>query len=156
MNKSLLVAILSISAAGVVLLGGTKVLAADSGNRPAFVAELAQKLGIDQSKVQSAVDDIRKEHQADMQVKFNANLDQAVKDGKITEAQKQLIVKKHEELISQRQDFQNLTPEERKTQMQNQKQQLDDWAKQNDIDLKYLFGPGPFGHFGGFKGNWDH
>jgi len=143
--------VLGLAIVGGTAIGSTQVLA-QNGNYPSFVQQLAQKLGIDQSKVQQAVDEIKQEHKSELQNKFNDVLDQAVKDGKITEAQKQLILQKRQELQNTKQNFKNMTPEQRKEAMQKQRQDLENWAKQNNIDLKYLFGP--FGHFGGFKGRW--
>lgn len=150
-----MIVLVASGVAFVSLFGVSQVLAQNStGNYPPFVQQLAQKLGIDQSKVQSAFDEIRQENKSQMQTKFNDVLDQAVKDGKITEAQKQLILQKRQELQNTKANFKDMTPEQRRQAIQNQKQQLDDWAKQNNIDLKYLFGSGSFGHLGGFKGRW--
>lgn len=131
--KSKIVAALGVILVGGSLLGTSQVLAEtdkSSNNNPAsFIEQLAQKLGISQPKVQQAVGEIKKERGLRMQANSTAILDQAVKDKKITEAQKQLILQKKQEL-------------------QNHRQQLEDWAKQNSIDTKYLFGPG--GGKGGF------
>ncbi len=151
--KSRILALLGVVIVGSGLFGATQVLAqANNGNYPSFVQELAQKLGIDQSKVQQAVDQIRQDHKSQMQTHFNDTLDQAVKDGELTEAQKQLVLDKRQELQNTKQNFKDMTSQERRQAMQNQRQQLEDWAKQNNIDLKYLFRG--HGSLGGFKGRW--
>lgn len=63
-------------------------------------------------------------------------LDTAVEDGDITEAQKTLIEQKQEELKKQREAA---------------RKELEDWADENDIELRYLF---VFGH--GFVGRGGH
>lgn len=141
---------------GVVLIisgmfGVSQVFAqANNGKNTSFVQELALKLGIDQVKVQQAVDQIRQGHKSQTQTRFSDLLDQAVKDGKITEAQKQLILDKRQELQNTKLNFKDMTPEQKRQAMQKQKQQLEEWSKQNNIDLKYLLGG--HGALGGFKG----
>ena len=77
-----------------------------------------------------------------LQTKLKQRLDKAVSDGKLTGAQEQLILDKVKELEAKRQqdlqNWKNLTPEQRKSAMQEQKTDLENWAKQNNIDLKYL------------------
>lgn len=152
--KSIIFALLGVILVGGGLFGASQVLAQTNNNHPSFIEQLAQKLGIEQSTVQRAVDEIKQDNKSQVQTRFNDTLDQAVKDGEITEAQKQLILQKRQELQNTKANFKDMTPEQRRQAMQNQKQQLDDWAKQNNIDLKYLFGSGSFGHLGGFKGRW--
>ena len=73
---------------------------------------------------------------------------------KITEEQKQLILQKREEMHdareAKRESNASLTPEERKSQMEAKKTELEKWAKENGIDMQYLM-LGGRGH-GGFKG----
>lgn len=115
-----------------------------NGNSSTLVQKIADKFHINTSDVQAVFDQERSERQAEMQVKFEERLTQLVKDGKITNAQKQLIIAKHKELQATRQAngsaWQNMSSEERRVQMQAEKQALDDWAKQNGIDHSYLFG----------------
>lgn len=153
MRRQLLITAVIFGLVGALALGGTQVFA-QSSNQPSFVQQLAQKLGLDQTKVQQAVDEIRQDHRNRMDTRFNEMLDQAVKDGKITTDQKDKILQKRQELQNIKKDFKNMTPEQRRQAMQNQRQQLEEWAKQNNINLNYLFGKGPFMHFGGFKGKW--
>jgi hypothetical protein len=62
-----------------------------------------------------------------------------VKDGEITGAQKQLIIKKHKELVAELQtDMQSMkgkTPVERKAAVDAKRKALDDWEKQNGVGL---------------------
>jgi AraC-like DNA-binding protein len=127
----------------VILTGAlfvTFALTSASAQTPAggpfqtIVQKLAQKFGLKESDVQSVFDQARTERVANMQKKLDDRLSQDVKDGKINEAQKQLIIAKLQEL---------------KTQRQENQQSLKDWASQNGIDIKYLFGGfgRGFGHF---------
>jgi hypothetical protein len=89
-------------------------------------------------------DQHRQQMQSNMEQKYEQHLDQLVKDGKITDAQKQLILAKHKEIVqkmqSNKDSFKNMTADQRKQAMQQEKTDLENWAKQNNIDLKYVVG----------------
>lgn len=80
----------------VSLLGVGLVNAQDTSGNP-FVEKLAQKLGLSQEKVQVAVEQIHEEQRAEMDKKLEERLNQAVKDGKITEDQKKALLEKLKE-----------------------------------------------------------
>ncbi len=146
--------------AGITVFSTAPVLAQNSqGKYSALVEKIAQKFGLKIDDVQTVFDETIKEKQAQMEASFESKLSQAVKDGKITEVQKQLILTKQQELQANRMansnKYKNMTPVERKTAMQAQKQSLIDWAKQNNIDLQYLYGGRRMGHLGGMKNGWN-
>lgn len=58
-----------------------------------FAAALAKELGIEQAKVTAALDALRAERQADARAVFSARLDEAVKAGTLTEADKAAVLK---------------------------------------------------------------
>lgn len=144
-----------------VLAGGlltvTNASADDSVNpHEAIIQKIADKFGLNKDEVQKVFDEERTVRQAEMQVKLEERLAQAVAEGKITDAQKTLILNKHKELQeerSNRQNWQNLTREQRKTQMESKKAELETWANQNGIDMEYFHSKiGMKGH-GGFGTN---
>lgn len=155
MKNKLIIAVL-IASIGVFLFS-TSVLAQGAENgqnqRASLIQKLADKFGLKKEDVQSVFDQHRTEMQAAMQAKFTAQLDQYEKDGKITEAQKKLILEKHKEIQAQRQseiqNLQNKTPEERRAAMEARRAQLEKWAQDNGIDLQYF---GGFGKHGGMMG----
>ncbi|CCI53667.1 hypothetical protein [Nostocoides jenkinsii] len=59
----------------------------------AFAAALAKVLGIDQAKVTAAFDALRAEREAARKAELSSRLDAAVKAGKLTDADKQSILK---------------------------------------------------------------
>ncbi len=134
---------------GSGLFATTQVQAETTSGGSTIVQKIAEKFGLNQSDVQAVFDQDRAEHKAQIEQKFNAKLDQDVKDGKITEAQKQLIIAKRAELeANMKANFESMkdkTPEERKALMESEHQALKDWASQNNIDLKYM----GFMRFGG-------
>ena len=123
-------------------------MAQSADSQSGMITKLAQKLGVSETQVKSAFDELRNEHETEMKANMNTKLTTLVSEGKITEAQKAAIIAKMEELKSKmeanRETFKNLTPEERKTKMTAEKTELETWAKSQGIDLSIL----PFGKFG--------
>lgn len=127
-----------------------------------LVEMIAQKFGLDKKQVQTVVtqykDQKKSEMQKNMQDRENARLDQLIKDGKITTAQKQAIVDKLAAL-KKKYDPSNLktmTQDERKKQFQAEQDEIKAWAQSQGIDVSYLRpgfrkGMGPMGRD---RGRW--
>lgn len=147
MNKKWLVFVSALALAGAVTWGTTNIHAqapsADSEFN-SLAAKIAEKFGLKTADVQQVFDDVRKDHQKQKETKFAARLDQDVKDGKLTTAQKELIVTKRAQLQKEREankdSFKNMTVEERRATMEKHRTEIDAWAKANGIDPKYLYG----------------
>lgn len=160
MNKTkLLVPALAVFITGGALLGATGAYAQGNGTatyRP-IAQKIADKFGLKVEDVQSVFDEERASHQAEFKQKYEERLTTAVTEGKITEAQKQLIIQKHTEMQTKMKEnfdaLKDLSPEERKTKMETERQELETWAEQNGIDMKYVM---PrmfkFEKHGGFRG----
>lgn len=135
MKKSkLLLPALVITTAGLVTFGVVTAHARWFDSDPTSLAQsLAQKLGIGEDKVTTALDSIDSDRQAQWQTQWEQELSQLVSDGKITEAQKQAIIQKKKELLDAQ---------------LKARTELAAWARENGIDLRYLMG-GPFGHHPG-------
>lgn len=119
-----------------------------------IIERLAAKFNLNKSDMESVFDEERKAHQTEMSAKLEERLAQAVTDGKITEAQKALILEKHQELQSQRESeretWQNMTREERRTEMQKRHDELNAWLEANNIPTDL------FPEFGNMNGNGRH
>src|SRR4030042_868531 len=121
-NKMLLV-VLAISIMGAGLFTATRVLAenATGGQNPmsSLVQKIADKFGLKKEDVQAVFDQDRTDRKAERENQYLARLDQLVSDGKITPAQKQLIIDKHQEITAWRQtemrDMQGKTEEAHNT-----------------------------------------
>ena len=159
-KKKIVVSALVLTILGASVIATNQVFAqgANTGPFSTLVQKIANKFNLNKDDVQAVFDQFKTDHQTATQNQFIQKLDQAVRDGKITDAQKQLILAKQQELQANRKvnfdNFKNMTPDQRKTAMQAQKQVLSDWAKQNNIDLQYLFS-GRMGRFGGMRGRWN-
>jgi Skp family chaperone for outer membrane proteins len=142
-RKSLATAAVVV-AFGVGFAGSKQIFAQTPTGYTSIAQKIATKFGLKQEDVQAVFDQNKKDHLADMENRYEAKLTQDVTDGKITEQQKQLILTKHQELTSQMktniQSLKDKTPAERKAALDKQKTDIETWAKQNNIDVKYLFG----------------
>ncbi len=167
-KKTALVAV-AASAIGLLSIAGIASAASPSTS---LVDKLAQKFNLDKTQVQKVFDEDRASHQAEHEASYEARLAQAVKDGKITEAQKTKILAKHKELQTEmeknragmeaeHQSMETKTDAERKvameqhrTEMDAKRAEIEAWEKANNIPSGYLMGgPGGMMHGGGHHGS---
>lgn len=156
MKSKYLFPILGLAAIGIVSFGAVQALAhnATTSDGKTIVQKLAEKFNLQQDEVQQVFDDHKTQVKTDMQTKISDRLSEAVTQGKITEEQKQKIVDKQKELQSQMEanldKLKDMTPDDRRVEMQKQRDELEKWAKDNGIDTQYLMG---YGMKGGHKGS---
>ena len=91
------------------------------------IQKLAQKLGVEESKVDEAFVQVREERQAEMQEKHEEKLSQAVKDGVLTEDQKSQLAEKQN---AHQAEMQNLR--------QTHKEEMQKWMDEQGIDESKL------------------
>jgi len=128
-----------------------------------LVAAIASKFNLSEDAVQAVFDEQmqvrrekmeanRKEMEAKRQEQLDGRLDKLVSEGKLTEAQASMIKDKRTELEAQTaapagagSDFKNMTAEERKAAMEEQKTKMEarrealkQWARDNGIPEEYL------------------
>lgn len=118
-NKKVLipVAIFGLMVSGGILYSTAR--ASNNGQNPNISQQLSEKLGVDETQVNAALDQIRQERQAERQQEISANLDKAVADGVITADQKQALEDKQTEM--------QLDREQKRAEMQQ-------WMRDNGID----------------------
>jgi len=138
-----LMAIGVLATAGALWLGIGQAKADNNGQT--MTEQLSQKLGLDQSKVESAMQEIRTEHQTEAKAARDAKLEQAVQDGVLTEDQKTTLIQKRDQMHEQ---------------MQQQRQEMQQWMEDQNIDAQKLHqyeigGPGGGMHRGGYMGGQD-
>lgn len=115
-----------------------------------IVADIANKFHVKQSDVKAVFEQHKQEMDATRQQKVADRLSKAVADGKITAAQKELIIAKLKQVEQKLTDIQKLTDvTARKTAMDQLTSGLKTWADQNGIDSKFVPIPGPRGAHGG-------
>lgn len=160
MNRRIIVPVLALMAAGTIAVGAATVSAqtVDDSGYPSIVTKIAEKFNLNQAEVKAVFDEEREVHHADMQQKMEDRLTEAVKAGELTEAQKQAILTKQEEMQTEREAnfeaMKNMTKEERQAAMEAKRTELQTWAESQGIDIKYLmmFDRGGHGGPGGFGG----
>lgn len=164
MNYKLLLMLVLLSVSGALLYTTSKANAQTSGeNLQTIVQRLSQKFNLKEQDVQSVFNEHRQEKLKLSEQNYNLMLDQAVKNGSITEAQKQLILAKHNEILKYKLDnqdrFANMNVQQRLDEKQKHREEILNWAKQNNIDTKYLYLVGArngFMHKGGMmKRMWN-
>src|SRR3989344_1136105 len=145
LTKKILIPVIAITVAGTAAFGVASANAQTTAYPLSGLAgAISQKFGIDKTQVQSVVDDYHKKHQEEkrqmMQKRMEEKLTQDVKDGKITEAQKQAIIKKFTEMKSsvKPESFKDMTAEERKKAMENKRTELKSWAESQGIDPNHI------------------
>lgn len=152
MKKSLL-ALAIVGTVGLGLLGSSAFAQeTNDTNNPmdTLVQKIATKFNLNESDVQAVFDEAHSEIETKIEADQSERLSTLVSEGKITEEQKSLILNKQKEMKeshkSNLENMKNLTPEERKSQMEAKRTELDTWAQENGIDPQYLMphgGPGP-------------
>lgn len=153
MKRKVFFPILAAAIIGSVLASSNFVSAQESTSANSLVAAIASKFNLNQADVQAVFDEQREKHHEEMEAKLEARLTQAVTEGKITEAQKQAILAKHEEMRNNRPDrsgLQNMSSEERQSQMEARRSEMKAWLSQNGLSqevFQELMG-GPHGKGG--------
>lgn len=120
--------------------------AADSDPFAPLIQKIAETFKLDKAKVQSTFDQWHQQRhsqrEAEMKQHRDTYLSGLVAQGKITEAQKQAIIAKQDEL---RKNFnpasmRGKTPDERRAAMQATQAELEAWARTQGIDPSYIPG----------------
>jgi len=119
MKSKLILAALSLAVAGGVFWISSSQVSAETSVSTTIIERLAEKFGLKQADVQTVFDQQRTDRQTEMQARYEDRLTQAVKDGKITEAQKTAILAKQKEMQAKR--------EQERTDWQA-------WLKSNDLE----------------------
>ncbi len=138
---------------GAMVPLGMSVAAHAQGNNTgsSIVDKIASKFNLNKTDVQKVFDENRATNQAERKQAAANQLATLVKDGKLTQAQADLITAKRAELQADMQKnrdaMKDKTQDEREAARAAEKADIDKWAADNGIDAKYLM-PGP-GHNGG-------
>ena len=132
-----------IAVCTLALLGvyGFSAIAAETQstyNFPPIIQKLIEKFNLDPAKVDEVFQEQRKEMKAKQQENYEQRLEQAVKDGKLTEKQKEAILSKWNEIQTKLEALSKLSPEERQKALKELRDDTEKWAKDNGIDARFL------------------
>ncbi len=145
---------IAIGIAGVGVGGVYAATSASNTSNPmsTLVHAIAQKFNLNESDVQQVFDDQHGQMEAQHTAMFADHLAQAVTEGKLTQAQADLITAKKAELEAKRDSLKDATPTERQAALKDGITSLRQWAKDNNIPLNYLMQMGGMGRGHAFRG----
>lgn len=140
-NKKILIPTLGLAAlvgAGALGVSAAKADAFDSSSP--IVQKLIERFGLSEDEVVSTFMELKSEHQEMILVDKEESLNQAVEDGVITDAQKQALLERWEEM---------------KAQKEQKREEAQVWFEEQRIDREALMEYGGFRHKGfGKHGMW--
>lgn len=153
-KKLILPAFVIVTAAGILTLSVSKVNAQTNDPMLGLVQTIAKKFNLDQVQVQNVVNQYRVQtrqgRSKDLTKSREDRLAQMVKDGKITESQKQAIIAELAAVKAKHNpESKDLTPAERKAQMEDEQVEIKAWAQSQGIDLKLIMPQAGMGFRGG-------
>jgi hypothetical protein len=139
-----LVAIGTTGTLGYLGLQEVSALTSTGSTYSTIIENIAKKFNLNQSDVQSVFDETRTQAR-------NDRLTQMVTDGKITEAQKALLIVKEAEIEKKIKDInaKQLTATERQTQIKAVNDEMEKWLSDNKISSEVMRG---LGGRGGMEG----
>jgi hypothetical protein len=154
MNKFSPKLIIPVAALAVVVAGtyGITQAKADSSTGDPLVQKIADTFHLDKSKVQAVLDQNHADRQKQMEANYEDRLTQAVKDGQLTQTQKDAVLAEHNQLKTEMDAARSSSETDRHSKMEQIRTEAENWAKQNNIDIKWLM-PGPHGHMGPMGGH---
>lgn len=144
MNKKTLMVAAAITTLGVGgAMGMQGVVNAATGTNPSsprsgLVDKIASKFNLNKDDVQAVFDAQRTEMEAQRAQEVKDRIAQAVKDGKITQDQADKITAKFQEMQANRDAMKDKTAAERKQAMQQNRDDMKQWAQDNGISLDTL------------------
>ncbi len=140
---------MSVTAAGIA---GTGIVSAQSQvtQSSSLVDKIASTFNLNKSEVQKVFDENRQEKETQHQQQFKEKLDQAVKEGKLTQDQETKLLAKLDELRKFRESLKDKSMSERKDAMKTKMEEFKKWLTDNKIPSEYapMGGHGPHGHHG--------
>ncbi len=103
-----------------------------------LITAIAQRFNLKESDVQQVFNDQHTQMQAAREQQEADRLTQAVKDGKLTQAQADAITAKQAEMKAAMESLKGKTPAERQVAMKTQIESLKKWATDNKIPQKFF------------------
>ncbi|MBN1299036.1 MAG: hypothetical protein JW997_05055 [Actinobacteria bacterium] len=104
-----------------------------------MIEKFAQRFGLDEEEIYEFFEEIRDERKALADERLKERLDELVEEGQITEAQKDAIIAKLGELKEFKSSLEDMKVSEARQAIKEMREDLKDWAEENDIDLKPFF-----------------
>lgn len=137
LKKRLIIPTIVITGAlAVGTIGAFPVNAHGNGFKQGSLAQkISQRFNVSQDKVEEVLDEMRAEREAMRLMRFEERLDGYVSEGKLTSAQKDLLMDKREEMMAKKDELANLSFDERRAKMEEYRKSIDAWLTQNGITV---------------------
>lgn len=151
--------LLTAAAVSVIGVGSLATVARAQTDGDTLVDKISQRFNVDKNEVQKVFDEDHQARHAEREKNYEEMLNQAVKDGKLTQEQKDKVLAKHNEIKKEmeqnREEMKNKTQEERqqlheqrRDEMDKKRAELEQWEKDNGIPSGYLMPKRGEGHGG--------
>ena len=152
-KKSLVIGITAASI-GLASIAGVGLASANgSTTKGSLIDKLVAQFHLNKADVQTVFDQQRSENRTARQIAETARLDQAVKDGKLTQAQEDAIIAHRASQQAFRASLAGMTEAQRQAAMDTHRASEAQWAKDNNIPAEFAR-PGGMGHGRGM--GWGH
>jgi Skp family chaperone for outer membrane proteins len=138
LNYKKLTPIIGAVALTVLGFGAVKTYAYSNQRQDPLVDRLVTRFGLKETEVQEVFNQMHQERQTEMQSKLEDKLNSLVSEGKLSAEAKQKIVEKHKELQAKQtkpDNWREMSREERQLYMQSNHTEMENWAKENGIDI---------------------
>lgn len=157
-KSKMIAAVAFVLGATTLGAGVTHAETAKNPNDPTslLISTIAQKFNLNSSEVESIVREIMDQKHTEMKAqseqKFTRQITQAVVNGKLTQAQADLITSKQAETKAFMENLKNTDKTARKAAIKSQMESLKQWATDNNVPKGYLMpiqngkGKPGFGH----------
>ncbi len=160
-QKKIVVPVIGIVIAGSTLFGANLARAQGTlTTDQSVVQKNSNKVNLNHADAQKVSGENKAEHKQQKKAELEARLNQAVKDGKITGAQRQAILTKFggtSAMHKDKEQMHSVNSETRQQAMQQKKAELESWAQKNGLSLQtYQELVGHGGKEGGIKGSGWH
>lgn len=126
--------------------------ATSNGNGNDLAEKIATKFNLNKDEVKQVFEEEHTARRAEHEKRVSERLQKLVDEGTITAEQKTAIEAKLKELQANREEhheeMENLSDDERKAKLEEKRTELENWAKEQGLDLSKLKGVfgGPRGH----------
>ncbi|MBI4122211.1 MAG: hypothetical protein HY461_02680 [Parcubacteria group bacterium] len=173
MRHRALASLVMAAALATTLLIGSAALAQGNGNQnnngnrqnsswdapwdwDAFSTDLSARLAVRFNLNQADVEAfLLEQHWVDIKARLSVRLDQAVTKGKITAAQKTVILAKFDDVTDQLDDMRNLSDADRRQALKDLRAELKTWAKTQGINTSVFTSLFFNGNIGAGHHGWD-
>ncbi len=138
--KKLSMIVSAVASVGLITVLGTTLVSAHSRtSNTNLVNKIAQRFNLKTADVQAVFDQNHKERQAVHKKDQKTHLDQAVKDGKLTQDQENKLFSKQAELMAFRDGLKDKSEDEKHTAIKAKLDETRQWLKDNNISEEVVY-----------------